>query len=686
MGKGTIISHKGEGEYSVRVNLNATRKNAVIANLNDKIAEYEFYISGMEDGEEKSLLKLRKAGLEKKKEQLEKLFEEDPTVDAWCGDLTTDLSGEVGLIEIPGQRQYLNIQPGYDGNAAYDADRDGQLQPAIGGTPAGVFYNLAMQPGWQKYKPTYRYGTITAIDYDNDRCEVDLDPAISTIMGINVNQATSLSDVPIEYMDCDSAAFKTGDEVIVKFEDQDWDNPKVIGFRDHPKPCGQPVVVTLADWAIVINPKTGDYYEDVTDNDGNVITSWPVLTSNITDWLDGFTDLTDDLFDAVHEYNDTEMTGCVNPGDSASYDSEAKSDCPDTPQNTCSIGSDDTGFPGPDNWYWGEWDISSGVPSECNSKDASCYCYSGSETKFWTQTYRFRNIDRAWHIQAEKESYDYYSFSGISKTGVPSDRKCYLIEKKYDNQGYESECVQSLWCDGVPSIYCQKYSPIDHVSTLQTTVKTPLGDHFFERTHCRAYIGGGISYPAEGPYDVPAGCSSLADGEKIEYAFGNATFFCGKNYPYYGPEPNASLNKGGKYYATSTFFYKKKEITYEIDGDDIKARRACHKSDKTAVQIYWHAVRSTYHQMTCQHFSTLDAGGDYFEVIDEEESYTPSLWVRAAVKYMDAGIDGQLNPWTMTRNLTFEQRLTEFWSAVRTADGWLDEEIGPFDLAVSIYG
>ncbi len=49
----------------------------------------------------------------------------DETVEAWCADLTTDLTGEVGTVEIPGERSNpaatVHIRPGYDDRAAYTA-------------------------------------------------------------------------------------------------------------------------------------------------------------------------------------------------------------------------------------------------------------------------------------------------------------------------------------------------------------------------------------------------------------------------------------------------------------------------------------------------------------------------------------------------------------------------------------
>jgi predicted transglutaminase-like cysteine proteinase len=44
--------------------------------------------------------------------------------------------------------------------------------------------------------------------------------------------------VPIEYMNCNSAAFVSGDRVVVQFIDQKWETPKVIGFVENPEACG----------------------------------------------------------------------------------------------------------------------------------------------------------------------------------------------------------------------------------------------------------------------------------------------------------------------------------------------------------------------------------------------------------------------------------------------------------------
>ncbi|MBN1548468.1 MAG: hypothetical protein JW902_17595 [Syntrophaceae bacterium] len=160
---------------------------------------------------------------------------ENPVLSAWCADLTENQTGTVGTIELPGERGTFLIQPGHNGNAVYSSTRDGILAPGSSLSPAGAFYNLAMKPGWQKWKPTYRFGTITAIE--DDTCSVSLEGASNSETGLGVNQSGSLSDVSISYMQCNGTAFEKGDEVVIEFQGQGWRSPRVIGFRENPKPC-----------------------------------------------------------------------------------------------------------------------------------------------------------------------------------------------------------------------------------------------------------------------------------------------------------------------------------------------------------------------------------------------------------------------------------------------------------------
>jgi len=155
------------------------------------------------------------------------------TRQAGCADLTEDATGEVATIEIPGEDQAILIAPG--GRAP--ADADGALMARELMTPEQVFFNAAVLPGWQKWKPGYRKATITAINEETGRVDVDLDPATSSANRLNVNQSETLADVEVVYMDCNADAFDVGDRVIVEFDGMTWGSPKVIGFVENPKPC-----------------------------------------------------------------------------------------------------------------------------------------------------------------------------------------------------------------------------------------------------------------------------------------------------------------------------------------------------------------------------------------------------------------------------------------------------------------
>lgn len=248
MGKGTITGGGGDGLYAVTLVLSRQRVTDTINKLTADITAIEDLLTKADDEvttaesdvssqkaeialletdpignrdalntarkaleqklvtlftkqKKKALVSLKKTALQKRIDYLNSSMPADPSVSAWCCDLTTNLSGDVGTIEVPGERVGVNVQPGYFGNAPFNAARDGQLQPSVAGTPASVFFNLAMLPGWQKWMPTYRYGGITAIDYDNDICDVNLEDAFSSAQNLPVNQAGGLGGVPIVYMD-----------------------------------------------------------------------------------------------------------------------------------------------------------------------------------------------------------------------------------------------------------------------------------------------------------------------------------------------------------------------------------------------------------------------------------------------------------------------------------------------------
>ena len=326
MGSASIVSDLGGGQYSVSLTLERARITAAISALTVRIAQLTDKILTMDAGIDKDIATLQKAALAKRKSVFGNA-PADPTLSAWCADLTLALTGNVGTIEIPGERGSVQIQPGYASNAVYSAARDGQLQATIASTPAGVFYNWAMLPGWQKFKPTFRLGVLSALDEDNDLCTVTLDSVKSSAQGLGINQATVLSSVPIDYMDCNAIAFENGDRVVVEFEGQDWNAPKVIGFETNPRPClpGENFVLVRCDmtdregphgsvrehwyYYFVWDIKRNDYAWIDDGEDGLV--EFPCELSEIQGWLDASDEAGVDLFDRSYqgEQSNLSITG-----------------------------------------------------------------------------------------------------------------------------------------------------------------------------------------------------------------------------------------------------------------------------------------------------------------------------------------------------------------------------------------
>ncbi len=152
----------------------------------------------------------------------------------WCADLTEDGSGAVDTIEVNAEQgTQILVAPGAP---AYNQS-SGYLRARCVMSPEQAFYNAAILPGVQKFKPTYRTGTISNIDYDNDTCTVTLDSANSSAQNLGINQSAVLTGVDIEYMTCNSGAFEDDDKVVVQFAGQSWSSPKVIGFESNPRAC-----------------------------------------------------------------------------------------------------------------------------------------------------------------------------------------------------------------------------------------------------------------------------------------------------------------------------------------------------------------------------------------------------------------------------------------------------------------
>lgn len=188
------------------------------------------------------MLQSQKAQLKKDEVYWTSLVLEE-TRQVWCADLSEDGKGSVATIEIPGESKHILIAP----EARPVVQSDGALVAREVQTAAQVFFNAAILPGWQKWKPTFRAGTITAIDYVKDTADVLLsEDDVSSAQKLDINQTPALEKVPFEYMTCNSAAFEVGDVCVVQFAGQKWDAPKVVGFFDNPRPCGSGIGIAYA--------------------------------------------------------------------------------------------------------------------------------------------------------------------------------------------------------------------------------------------------------------------------------------------------------------------------------------------------------------------------------------------------------------------------------------------------------
>jgi hypothetical protein len=299
MSKGRIISHSGEGLYSVelirrygRINARLAVLETVIAETQTMISDLEVEISGASEDEKPALiqrenyLSLKLLNLQNERTDLLAYVNAQPEViQAWCADYTLDLSGDVGISDVPGTSEQdfqgvtyysptivRQIRPGYSGKAVYNSARDGILQHAKASSPANHFLQACFHSAVMKWKPQYRHGKITSIMYDIDRCAVSLDSAYDRylIENYNVNQVTELSGIPIEYMNCNSKPFVNGDDVIIE-----WQNgvPKVIGFKDNPKPC-----INEALFSIIVNSAL--YALNITDDGIEIISDFGVHPDN----------------------------------------------------------------------------------------------------------------------------------------------------------------------------------------------------------------------------------------------------------------------------------------------------------------------------------------------------------------------------------------------------------------------
>lgn len=305
MGKGTIYSGGSKGRYVVSLDYGTSLRDDLLAVKTDRKAAIEAQITAQEsavtaqqtaldtanvslnsaiatynaspkadtdktaltayvDAKNSATTALRKANtvlgqLELQLAQVDYDIAELNSLDltenktVWCADYTEGANGDVAIIEINAEQPTFVIAPGCE---AYSFAW-GQMIARELMTGPQAYYNDAILPGVQKYRPTFRSGVILSLDYDNSLCSVRLDDAVSSAQNLDINTATTLDNVPVTYMACDCYAFEPGDKVVVYFQGQSPDQPVVIGFVTNPRQCGTEEVWFLVEVAErVLDPGT----------------------------------------------------------------------------------------------------------------------------------------------------------------------------------------------------------------------------------------------------------------------------------------------------------------------------------------------------------------------------------------------------------------------------------------------
>jgi hypothetical protein len=168
------------------------------------------------------------------------------------------------------------------------------MTPVQAMSPAQVFYNWCMAPGWQRFRPTFRFARVEAVNDDGTLKLAWLPPNTSKYSEhrsllhgapLDITPKTlddadiPLDKVPVTYIDCHAAAFVAGDEVVVEFEAQDPERPRVVGFRKNPRPCGSVIgtptgTVQFVSTQWTFTPKTVLYGAVNWRGANNQVVSW----------------------------------------------------------------------------------------------------------------------------------------------------------------------------------------------------------------------------------------------------------------------------------------------------------------------------------------------------------------------------------------------------------------------------
>lgn len=162
----------------------------------------------------------------------------------WQSDQTTNRYSTFGLrndpyeqfpdYEVPYTERRFNLIPS-------GLCESGKLKYAEVMTDSSIFFNAAIEPGHLKWKPLWRYGTITSLIGDSCNLTLESLPCRSIrtrpVENLLLDETLTLTNVNINYPPCNGAVFEIDDEVLVLFTGHNREAPQVIGFRREPTPC-----------------------------------------------------------------------------------------------------------------------------------------------------------------------------------------------------------------------------------------------------------------------------------------------------------------------------------------------------------------------------------------------------------------------------------------------------------------
>ena len=152
--------------------------------------------------------------------------------------------GQRPIVDVPYEERPVNIVPNF-----FDIPASQVVSSRVM-SDAAVFVNAALEPGHLRWRPMWRYATITAIPgvgTEKTHCDVELDAAtgrgwdnlpLEAALG---SPERELENVAISYPPCAGARMNVGDKVVVIWVDRTpgvarGGTPYVVGYQREPIP------------------------------------------------------------------------------------------------------------------------------------------------------------------------------------------------------------------------------------------------------------------------------------------------------------------------------------------------------------------------------------------------------------------------------------------------------------------